>query len=123
MKSFAIIAAATGGLLLQSAAFAGYDFQSVTTVGSTYAYGALKDARTSSNKNEYIGCYVVNDLSSNTNYIGCSAADAKGNTYYCYANNAPQLEAGLNDASYLYFYGDSSHHCLSIETLNYSYNM
>jgi hypothetical protein len=123
MKSFAIIAAVTGGLLLQSAAFAGYDFHSTTTVGSTYAYGALRDARNSSNTTEYIGCYVYNDLSSHTDFLSCSATDAQGHSYYCYANNEPQLEAGLNEASYVYFYGDTSHHCQAIETVNYSYNL
>jgi hypothetical protein len=123
MKTFAIIAAAAGALLLQSAAFAGYDFHATTYVGSTYAEGALRDARNSSNNVEYIGCYIYNNLAAGGDYFGCSASDAHGNTYYCYASNVSQLEAALNDASWVYFYGDSSHHCQGVETTNFSYNL
>jgi hypothetical protein len=132
MKKLAIVAAVAGGLLIQSAAFAGLNANNITTVGSYYAYGALHDARTSSNSKEYIGCYVGAYVSSytqsyTTNYITCSATDSKGNFYYCYSNNAPytwvQLAAGLNESSYIYFYGDSAHHCMSIDPQNYSFNL
>jgi hypothetical protein len=129
MKSLAIVAAVAGGLLLQSAAFAGYNANVPVVVGSTYAYGGLHDARNSADTKQYIGCYVGAYVSSytqtyTTNYVTCTASDSKGNYYYCYSNNAPytwvQLAAGLNQASYIYFYGDAQHHCLSIDPQNAS---
>ena len=99
------------------------------TVGSDYAYGGLTDARNSSDNKQYIGCYLGLTLNSSggqtSDYVSCSGQSASGVYYYCYVQY-PSLQltnmvAGLNHASYLFFYGDSAHHCLSISVQNASW--
>jgi hypothetical protein len=123
MNKFKIVAALATGLVLQSAAFAGANTTTQTTVGSIYGYGAFHDARNNSGSTErlscYLGAYVSTYTSSTTsNYVQCSATAANGASYYCYTYNPSSawisLVTSMNESSWVYFYGDSSHHCLGI---------
>jgi hypothetical protein len=123
MKKLPIIAALAAGLLLQSGAFAGVNSAQTTVAGSSYGYGAFHDARFNSGSTEavscYIGAYVTTYTSTVTsNYISCSATNTAGQNYYCYVYNPPAtwvtMVSGMNESSWIYFYGDSAHHCLGI---------
>ncbi|MET0497013.1 MAG: hypothetical protein ABW106_01945 [Steroidobacteraceae bacterium] len=125
MNKLSIVAALTAGLLLQSSVFAGANTNTSTTVGSNFGYGALKDARNNSGSTEnvscYLGAYVSTYTSSTTsNYIQCSATAANGASYYCYTYNPSPawlaLVSSLNESSWIYFYGDASHHCMGINS-------
>jgi hypothetical protein len=125
MNKLRIATTLTAGLLVQSAVFAGANTASNTYVGTNYAYGALKDARNNSGSTERLSCYLgayVSAYTSTTtsNYIQCSATAANGTSYYCYAYNPSSawisLVTSLNESSWIYFYGDSAHHCLGINS-------
>jgi hypothetical protein len=130
MKKRAMLAvAAAAGLVLQSVAFAGLNSSLPVTAGSDYAYGGLTDARNSSDTKQYIGCYLGLSFNASggqtSDYVSCSGQSASGAYYYCYVQypslQLTSLVAGLNHASYLYFYGDSAHHCLSVSVQNASW--
>ena len=128
MKKRSILAAAAAGLVLQSAAFAGLNSSFPVVVGSDYAYGGLTDARNSSDNKQYIGCYNGLGFSSSgsetSDYVSCWGQSSSGAYYYCYVQypslQLVSLVSGLNHASYLYIYGDSAHHCLSVTIENIS---
>lgn len=125
MNKLRIAAALTAGLLLQSTVFAGTNSQSNTTIGTNLAYGALKDARNNAGSTETISCYLgayvsAAGVTATSNYIQCTAIAANGASYYCYAYNPSpawlSLVAALNESSWIYFYGDSAHHCIGINS-------
>ena len=124
MNKLTLLSLLSAALLLQSQAFAGAQQPAAVSVGSTYADGALQRARFNSGTTEAIGCLAAPSTGSQ-NYISCSATDASGQSYYCYSNTAPQSWvdsiAGLNAASFLYFYGDTTHHCLGIYSYQFSF--
>lgn len=126
MNKFAMAISLAAGLALQATAQAGTNAATSVYVGSGWAYGALTDARFSSNTTEYIGCVHSSTKSAasgtalSINFISCSATTAAGKVYSCYTYTPPQawVDAvnGLNNASYLYFWANSSGSCMSIFT-------
>ena len=125
MRKLKIAAAMAVGLLSQTPSFAGAYYGTTVVVGSIYGYGSLVAARDSGDSKQAIGCYIgayvtnVTDTVAN-NYLSCSATDAAGNSYYCYDYTPPdtwiKMVAALNSTSWIYFYGDSSHHCQGLNT-------
>jgi len=132
MNKFFSVAALTAGLLIQSTVFAGANANNTVSVSTNIGYGAFRDARNNSGSIERISCYLgayvttVGNTVSN-NYIQCSATAANGASYYCYAYSPPetwvQLVAALNETSWIYFYGDSAHHCQGINSSQDSSNL
>jgi hypothetical protein len=125
MNKLLTVAALTAGMLIQSTVFAGANTNTTTYVGTNLAYGAFRDARsnygTTESINCYLGAYVSTAGSSVTNnYIQCQATSPSGASYYCYAYNPSPawlaLVSSLNESSWIYFYGDSAHHCLGINS-------
>lgn len=132
MKKLITVAAVTAGLLFQAAAFAGANSNNTVSVGSISGSGGFRDARSNSGSTESISCYLGTYVSvigntSSINYISCSATSASGANYYCYAYSPPetwvQMVAALNESSWLYFYGDSSHRCQGISSSQGSANL
>jgi len=125
MKKLMAVAVLSAGLLLESQAFAGLSSTLTVQVGSNYAAGALRSARASADTVEFIGCTLSPYQSSN--YVYCQATNSAGQSYYCINSSAPDVWAAtlasMNSASYLYFYGDASHHCTGIYIEPYSFNM
>ncbi len=132
MKKLTTVAALTVGLLAQSVVFAGSNANNTVSVGSISGSGGFRDARSNSGSTESISCYLgtyVTTIGNTTtsNYISCSAVAASGASYYCYAYSPPetwvQMVAALNESSWLYFYGDSSHRCQGISSSQGSANL
>ena len=125
MKNLMAVAVLSAGLLLESQAFAGLSSNVPVYVGTTYAEGALRSARSSANNVEFIGCTISPAQSSS--YVYCQATNAAGQSYYCINSSAPDVWAAtiaaMNSASLLYFYGDASHHCTGIFVEPYSLYM
>jgi hypothetical protein len=132
MNKLFTVAALTAGLLIQSTVFAGTNTANNVSVGTNYGTGALRDARNNSGSTERLSCYlgayvttIGNTVTSN--YISCSATAANGASYYCYVYSPPetwvQLVAALNETSWIYFYGDSSHRCQGINSSQDSANL
>jgi hypothetical protein len=125
MKRLVCVAALSAGLLLQSQAFAGVSNNGPVNVGPTYGDGSLRTARYSADSVQYIGCTISPYQGSN--YVYCQATNAAGQNYYCINSSAPDVWAttlaSLNSASFLYFYGDTSHHCLGVYVDSYSFWM
>lgn len=106
--------------LLSQGALAGASLAVPVQVGSNYAGGTFTGARYSGDTTQHIGCslstYVthITDTSAHL-YLACAGTDATGNTYYCYDYTPPdswvKIVVALNLTSYVYFYGDSQHHC------------
>ena len=101
--------------LFSGFAAAGMKTNYATYISAGYAFGSLSSARYSSNTLEYISC----DLYS-SGYISCSARDASSNTAYCYTDTTTnptfaQMILGMNSASALAFWFDTSTHaCTSL---------
>jgi hypothetical protein len=119
-------------LAVSTGAFAGQNANNTVTATSGYGYGGVHDARASADANQAVsgnlGTYVsVYNASATTNSVSCSATDASGVTAYCYVNNPPETwvtqVAGINESSWVYFYNDTSHHCLGISTSQGSSNL
>jgi len=132
MNKLFTVAALTAGLLIQSTVFAGANSNNTVSVGTANASGAFHDARNNSGSTERISCYLGAYVSTigNTvtnNYISCSATAANGASYYCYVYSPPetwvQLVAALNESSWIYFYGDSAHHCQGLNSSQDSSNL
>ena len=132
MNKFFTVAALTAGLLVQSTVFAGANNNYSVSVSSISGSGSFRDARSNSGSTESVSCYLGTYVSTigNTvtnNYISCSAVAANGTSYYCYASNPPttwvNLVAALNESSWLYFYGDTAHHCQGISSSQGSANL
>jgi hypothetical protein len=125
MNKLMAVAVLSAGLLLQSQAFAGLSITFPVQVGTNYAEGAIRSARSSANNVEFIGCTLSPGQSSN--YVYCQATNAAGQSYYCINSSAPDVWAAtlasMNSADLLYFYGDASHHCMGIFVEPYSFNM
>ena len=117
--------AVSAGLLLQSQVFAGSSSTFPVQVGSNYAEGSMRSARSSANSVEYIGCTLA--PYPGQNYVYCQATNAAGQYYYCVNGSAPDVWAStlasMNTQSLLYFYGDSSHHCTGVFVEPYSFYM
>jgi hypothetical protein len=125
MKKLIAVAVLSAALLLESQAFAGLSSILPVQVGSNYAEGSLRSARSSANNVEFIGCTLSPAQSSN--YVFCQATNAAGQSYYCINSSAPDVWAAtlasMNSADLLYFYGDASHHCTGIYVEPYSFYM
>ena len=125
MKKLMAVAVLSAGLLFESQAFAGLSSTFPVYVGTNYAEGALRSARSSANGVEYIGCTISPAQSSN--YVYCQATDAAGHIFYCINSSAPDVWAAtiasMNSASLLYFFGDVNHHCTGIYVEPYSLYM
>lgn len=130
MKRFAI-AMSLAATLVASAAHAGKDVIDTVVVVPTGASGAIFDARVYGGAKEYISCAVRNastgdPLVQNFNSFGitCNARDSAGKVYGCNAIGSQAMRdviAGLNSASWVYFWGDESGNCLGIMTHHGSY--
>jgi len=114
MNSLSNLAALTAGLLIQSTVFAGTNNANVTTIGTNLAYGALKDARNNAGT-ENISCYLgawcdhYRQHHHEQLYFVVAPRQPAAASYYCYVYSPSPawiaLVAGLNETSYLYFYG------------------
>lgn len=132
MKKTAFFTTLAAALAVSTGAFAGQNANNTAVVSSSSGYGGVHDARVSSDTKQAVSCYLgtyvsVYNASSTINYISCSATNSTGVTAYCYVNNPPATwvtqVAGINESSWLYFYNDSSHHCLGISTTQGSSNL
>jgi hypothetical protein len=85
--------------------------------GSNYAYGAIPDARGSSDATQYIGCWE-NDYGGS-----CFAVDTTGTYRSCYTTNPSYLARirSLDSSSYIYFTWDSAGNCNYIFAMSSSY--
>jgi hypothetical protein len=126
---FSTLAAA---LAVSAGAFAGQNVNNTAVASSGYGYGGVHDARVSADTKQAVSCYLGTYVSayydsSTINYISCSATNSSGVVAYCYVNNPPATwvtqVAGINESSWLYFYNDTSHHCLGISTSQGSANL
>lgn len=126
MRKLKLLVAIAGALGLASAvAVAGVKSNSptyVNTSGTLYAYGALGSARSSSDANAVIGCYLTGGGAA-----GCHAANSVGGSLYCsiYPASQGQINAlmTMTANSYIYFGCDSSNHLTYLEIDNNSDNL
>jgi hypothetical protein len=132
MNKTALFTTLAAALAVSTGAFAGQNSNNVVVAASGYGYGGVHDARFSADGKQAVSCYLgtyvsVYYASSTINYVSCSAIDASGVTAYCYVNNPPATwvtqVAGINESSWVYFYNDTSHHCLGISTSQASNNL
>jgi len=132
MNKTALFTTLAAALAVSTGAFAGQNANNTVYANSGYGYGGVHDARFSGDVNQAVSCYLgtyvsVYYASATTNYISCSATHSSGVNAYCYVNNPPATwvtqVAGINESSWVYFYNDSSHHCLGISTTQGSGNL
>jgi len=132
MNKIALVSTLTAALAISTGAFAGQNLNNTVYANAGYGYGGVHDARASADAKQAVSCYLgtyvsVYYASATTNYVSCSATDASGVTAYCYVNNPPETwvtqVAGINESSWVYFYNDTSHHCLGISTSQGSGNL
>src|SRR5437016_13553836 len=109
-----IVMAFVAALLLAggaATALAGAKYQSPVTIGSSYAYGSMADARASADSNQFIGCVVTGGSNGTGGY--CYAVDSTGTFKMCSVPSAaaptmlPALES-MGSQSYVYFSFDTS---------------
>ncbi|MET0535044.1 MAG: hypothetical protein ABW171_12535 [Steroidobacter sp.] len=83
--------------------------------GSGSANGNMAQARAAANDVEYIGCGVRKSATSNgvITFAFCQAADAAGNTAYCYTDNAELVDAikSVADYSFVTFSWNTEDQC------------
>ena len=98
----------------------------ITTSNST-AQGSLTGARISTNRLEYINCYIiVNSESLGVPVTGfCAARDAAGKMAQCKTTEREMIRAieGINAASDVRFIWDSSQRCMQIFVRHASSNL
>jgi hypothetical protein len=119
------VAGLAATLLLQAQAFATQNYNTTTVVGTTYAYGALHDARNNANSHESLGCGFYAYTGAAVSAVFCTATAPNGTTsyncsFYNPSDNIVKLALGLNEASYLFFEGDTSGNCTFIEVVQNS---
>lgn len=82
------------------------------------AQGDLGQARNSADTRQSIGCYIQSYRNASGVYeqANCSATDASGNTYSCYATEPELVRSAraIDGDSFLFFFGDASGKCVNI---------
>jgi hypothetical protein len=128
MKKFAMVAAVTAAIALQSVANAGTRWTDSVSVYSSssggYGIGSVSTARYyTSDSSEYIGCSAATDTVSST-YIYCSATNSTGTFVGCYTSSgneaARQAVAAINTTSLIFFEVNSAGQCTYLTVENYS---
>jgi hypothetical protein len=128
MKKFAMVAAVTVVIALQSVAYAGAHWKDSVSVYSSssggYGIGSVSTARYyTSDSSEYIGCSAATDTVSST-YIYCSATNSSGTFVGCYTSSgneaARQAVAAINTTSLIFFEVNSAGQCTYLTVENYS---
>jgi|GEM_PF-4991976 len=118
------LAAAAALLALSSTAAAGYVMTTnVVAASGSYAYGSMRDARDSSNANEYIGCDVGTPATGSA-YVSCYAYT--GSVFsYCYSYDAHMVDAGrsISNGDYLYFTVGANSVCSNLTVRTSSYDL
>jgi len=118
------LVAAALAALTSSTAVAGYVMTTnVVAASGSYAYGSMRDARDSSNANEYIGC-DVGTPSTGSAYVSCYAYT--GSVFsYCYSYDANMVDAGrsISPGDYLYFTVGSGSLCSNLTVRTSSYDL
>jgi len=95
--------ALVGFLLAAGLTHAGTKYSLPVTVGSTYAWGSIGDARASGDYLQYIGCMVQG---ATTNSATCTARDAAGHYLSCYTTDPDLImaAAAISSDSVVEFY-------------------
>jgi hypothetical protein len=128
MKKFAMVAAVTAAIALQSVADAGTHWTDSVSVYSSssggYGIGSVSTARLyTSDSSEYIGCSAATDTVSST-YIYCSATNSSGSFVGCYTSSgneaAREAVAAINATSLIFFEVNSAGQCTYLTVENYS---
>jgi hypothetical protein len=119
MKRLAKIGVATALLTTTIAAYAGIRaqiFVQVDTV-SRYAYGAMTDARGSSDPNQQISCYT------NASVGSCSFVNSAGTGGSCYTYNQTLIQQirEISDESYVFAQWNADGTCSYILVQNMSW--
>ena len=91
-------------------------------MSSSYAEGAIGDARASSDSHEYIGCATIAPTSGSV-YGWCAATDPTGHFVSCSWSTAEQAAAvaTLTPQSWIYFLINTNGTCGEIAVENLSY--
>ena len=122
VKFLSITLALVVGLAMTMAGYlwAGYFYTQNTVVGTSYAYGAMCNARRSSDNVQYIGC-----ASNTSGATYCWARNSVGTFKSCYSTSAAmhnQLHS-MTDCSYIYFTVNTAGQCAYIYIRNASYHL
>jgi hypothetical protein len=85
---------------------------------SRVAQGDVGQARNSADTRQVIGCHVQSyrNASGEFEQASCSATDAAGNSYSCYATEAALVRSAraINGDSFVFFFGDAAGKCVNI---------
>lgn len=124
MTRISTLAAAAALFAATGTATAGYVMTTnVVAASGSYAYGSMRDARDSSNPNEYIGC-DVGTPSTGSAYVSCYAYT--GSVFsYCYSYDANMVAAGrsISNGDYIYFTTGADSVCSNITVRTSSYDL
>jgi hypothetical protein len=124
MKKLATVVSLAAALVV-STAHAGTTFDDRVTVVARGASGSFVDAAYAASPSEYINCSLnagrgSPNSTSSYMWIACAAKDGAGKVYSCSLNNPSQalvdIVAGLNETSWIYFWGDANNTCLGLLT-------
>ena len=109
-----------GFLLAAGLTHAGTRQYLAVSVGTTYAYGSIGDARASADSLQFIGCFVQ---TSTSNSATCAARDAANDYLSCYTTDPNLIAAArsISSDSVIEFYTPSgSSTCRTINVNNSS---
>jgi len=118
-----LIGAAVLGLAMFSndiPAWAGQRLLTEVTVGTSSASGTMLGARYSTDKQQYIGCWLYENRSEE--FIGCAAQDKTGKSFICYSRDPRWVTVvkAMTDSSYISVEGNFNGSCTSLTIENHS---
>ena len=125
-KRAMMVAIVVSALFVPVLARAGAKFSQTVVVSSTYGYGNVGAARSSSDSNEYIGCTTYYNAGNSGSTIAafCFAENSAGTFFYCQTTtpNVLQVIGTITDASYIDIgAANNGGQCTYVEVDNYSY--
>lgn len=109
-----------GFLLAAGLTHAGTKYYLPVSVGSTYAWGSIGDARASSEPLQFIGCMIQ---MSTANSASCSARDAAGDYLTCYTTDPDLIAAAAavsSDSVVEFYLASGTSTCRTINIINAS---
>jgi len=118
-----LIGTAVLGLAMFSndiSAWAGQRLLTEVTVGASSASGTMLGARYSTDKQQYIGCWLYESRLEET--VGCAAQDKTGKSFLCYSRDPRWVTVvkAMTDSSYISVEANPGGPCTSLTIENYS---
>ena len=101
-------------------AWAGQRLLTEVTVGASSASGTMLGARYSTDKQQYIGCWLYESRLEET--VGCAAQDKTGKSFLCYSRDPRWVTVvkAMTDSSYISVEGNFNGSCTALTIENHS---